>query len=147
MVYRCERCGAEYETDDPPCAECGHQWFEEVSAVVESTGGYVWVCTECGRAHTKNSPPCSRCGNHRFEKRDQDYDIGTDSAPGYLDLATPKYLLAAGVTLLVLSLFVLVIVGVVPLPELLGGKPTVSNVPGEAETANGIPWPTPNARC
>jgi len=138
MSYRCERCGHTHETDEPPCEACGYQYLEPESEVVESTGSHVWVCTECGRTHMKNSPPCSRCGNHVFEKHDQSFDEGSTAAPGYLDLASPAYLAAAAVTVVALGAFVLILLGVVPLPAFLGGQPTVSNVPGNATTADGI---------
>jgi ribosomal protein L37E len=138
MPYRCERCGHTHETDDPPCEACGYQYLEPESEVVESTGSHVWVCTECGRTHMKNSPPCSRCGNHLFEKRDQDLDGSETTAPTYLDLASPAYLAAASVAVVALGAFVLILLGVVPLPAFLGGQPTVSDVPGNATTANDI---------
>ncbi|MFB6183790.1 MAG: hypothetical protein ABEI96_04480 [Haloarculaceae archaeon] len=138
MVYRCSQCGDLYDDDDPPCDNCGNEYFEEVTEVVESTGDQVWVCTECGRVHVKYSPPCSRCGNYELEKRSQDYDLADTAAPSYVDLASPAYLLAAAGLLVVLALLALVLTGVVPLPAFLGGTPSVSNVPGEATTANGV---------
>ena len=138
MAYRCERCGDVYSEDDPPCDNCGHQWFEEVTADVDSTGDLVWACTECGNLHVKNSPPCNRCGNHTFRKRDADFEVDDATAPGYLDLIGPGYVAAVAVGLAVLAILVLVILGVVPLPEALGGQPTVGNAPGNASTAGGL---------
>jgi DNA-directed RNA polymerase subunit RPC12/RpoP len=142
MEWRCERCGKPHEEDDPPCDNCGHGTFER--AVVQQTdlaeGGAlesttVWVCTECGRSHTKHSPPCSRCGNHKLVKEQQRVDDEELTAPGYLDLVTPRYLVGVAIALALAAVFVLGVTGVVQIPGLSSGLPTVSDVPGEAEAA------------
>jgi len=133
MEWRCEWCGKPHEEDDPPCDNCGHGKFEK--AVVRQTDlageegpetTLVWVCTDCGREHPKNAPPCSRCGNTKLEKQRQRVDDNDLSAPGYLDLVTPRYLAAVGVTLVVAAVFVLGVAGVVDLPGFgQGGVPDV----------------------
>lgn len=117
MEYRCEWCGERYPTDDPPCEECGHGEFEEAllreDGTVETTE-LMWVCANCGRAHQRNNPPCKRCGGTDLEPHEQDYDDLSDAvAPSYGDLASPAYLAAVAVALLVFGLLVLVFAGVV----------------------------------
>jgi hypothetical protein len=142
MEWRCEWCGKPHEEDDPPCDNCGHGTFEE--AVVRRTdlsdgsgpeSTTVWVCTECGRSHTKHAPPCSRCGNHKLVAEEQGVDEGELSAPGYLDLVTPRYLAAAAVVLALAGVFLAAVTGLVYVPGLSPGLPPVSDVPGDGETA------------
>jgi DNA-directed RNA polymerase subunit RPC12/RpoP len=142
MEWRCEWCGKPHEEDDPPCDNCGHGTFEK--AVVPQTdlaeGGAlesttVWVCTECGRTHTKHSPPCSRCGNHKLVREKQRVDEEELTAPGYLDLVTPRYLAGVAVVVVLAAVFLLGVTGVVQIPGLSSGLPSVSDVPGEAEAA------------
>jgi hypothetical protein len=146
MEWRCEWCGKPHEENDPPCDNCGHGSFEE--AVVRRTdlaeegdreATLVWVCTDCGREHPKHAPPCSRCGNPSLEKQKQRVDESELNAPGYLDLVTPRYLAALGVTLLVAGVVVLGLTGVVDLPGFdQGGVPDVDGVPGNATAADGV---------
>jgi DNA-directed RNA polymerase subunit RPC12/RpoP len=142
MEWRCEWCGKPHEENDPPCDNCGHGSFEK--AVVQRTdlsegsgpeSTTVWVCTECGRTHTKHSPPCSRCGNHKLVREQQYVDDAELSAPGYLDLVTPRYLAGVVAVLVLAGVFVLGVTGVVHVPGLSPGLPPVSDVPGDAETA------------
>ncbi len=144
MEWRCEWCGKPHEEDDPPCDNCGHGSFEK--AVVRQTdlsgeegpeSTTVWVCTECGRNHTKHAPPCSRCGNHKLVREQQYVDDDELSAPGYLDLVTPRYLVGVAVVLALAGAFVLGVTGVVYVPGLSPGLPPVGDVPGDAETADG----------
>lgn len=145
MEWRCAWCGKPHENDDPPCDNCGHGKFEE--AVVRRTdlaedgpeATLVWVCTECGREHPKHAPPCSRCGNTTLEKQNQRVDDSELTAPGYLDLVTPRYLAALGLTLAVAAVLVLGFAGVLDLPGFDGGGvPDVDGVPGDAEAAGGV---------
>lgn len=144
MEWRCEWCGKPHEENDPPCDNCGHGQFEE--AIVRRTDlagedgpetTLVWVCTDCGREHPKHAPPCSRCGNTTLEKQEQRVAESELTAPGYLDLMTPRYLAALGLTLAVATVVVLGFVGVLDLPGFdQGGVPEVEGVPGN-ETAAG----------
>jgi len=144
MEWRCEWCGKPHEEDDPPCDNCGHGSFEK--AVVPQTdlsegegpdATTVWVCTECGRNHTKHAPPCSRCGNHKLVKEKQRVDDAELSAPGYLDLLTPKYLAGLVVVLGLAGVFTLGVTGLVYIPGLSPGVPPVPDAPGEADAAAG----------
>lgn len=145
MDWRCEWCGKPHEENDPPCDNCGHGTFEE--AVVRQTDPnegvgpeetVVWVCTECGRTHTKHSPPCSRCQNNKLVREVQSVDESELTAPSYLDLLTPKYLAGFVVVLGFAAVFVLGVTGIVYVPGLSPGLPSVSDVPGEADTASGL---------
>jgi hypothetical protein len=145
MEWRCEWCGKPHEEDDPPCDNCGHGKFEK--AVVrqtdlgdgESDPALVWVCTECGREHPKNSPPCSRCGSVSLEQRRQEIDRSELTAPGYVDLLTPRYLAAVGVAVVLGVVFVLGLTGVIDLPGFgNGGVPAVENVPGNATGSGAV---------
>ncbi|SDJ20323.1 hypothetical protein SAMN05216226_101115 [Halovenus aranensis] len=146
MEWRCEWCGKPHDEDDPPCDNCGHGQFEK--AVVRQTdladegnqeATIVWACTDCGREHPKHAPPCSRCGNPTLEKQRQHVDQAELSAPGYLDLVTPRYILALGVTLAVASVVVLGLVGVLDVPGFdQGGVPGVDDVPGNATATGGV---------
>jgi hypothetical protein len=145
MKWRCEWCGKPHEENDPPCDNCGHGTFEE--AVVRQTdlseeegpeSTTVWVCPECGRAHPKHNPPCSRCGHPSLEKEVQRVDESELSPPGYLDLVTPRYVVGLVIVLGLAVVFLLGVTGVVHIPGLSSGVPDVSNVPGDAETANGL---------
>jgi len=142
MEWRCEWCGKPHPEDDPPCDNCGHSKFEK--AVVQQTDlseaerepAIVWVCTDCGREHPKNNPPCSRCGALDFERRRQQIDESELSAPGYLDLLTPRYVAAAAVTAGLVVVFALGVTGVVDVPGFGGqGAPAVQDVPGNATDA------------
>ncbi|MFT4921281.1 MAG: hypothetical protein ACI8XM_000478 [Haloarculaceae archaeon] len=145
MEWRCEWCGKPHEENDPPCDNCGHGTFEE--AVVRQTDPnegagpdetVVWVCTECGRTHTKHAPPCSRCQNNKLVREVQSVDESELTAPGYLDLLTPKYLAGFVLVLGLAAVFVLGVTGIVYVPGLSPGLPSVSDVPGEADTASGL---------
>lgn len=153
MKWRCEWCGKPHDENDPPCDNCGHGSFER--AVVQQTdlaegGGreetIVWVCPECGRAHPKHNPPCSRCGHPTLVKERQTVDDSELSAAGYLDLLTPRYALGIVAGIALAALFVLGLAGIVPIPGLSdGGVPTVADVPGAAETADGLSLSTVEA--
>jgi hypothetical protein len=142
MEWRCEWCGKPHEENDPPCDNCGHGSFER--AVVRQTdlsegdgpeSTTVWVCTECGRSHTKHAPPCSRCGNHKLVREQQHVDEAELSAPGYLDLVTPRYLAAAVAVVALAAVFLAAVTGLVYVPGLSSGLPPVSDVPGDAEVS------------
>ncbi|MFC7073271.1 hypothetical protein ACFQJ7_01340 [Halovenus rubra] len=146
MEWRCEWCGKPHEEDDPPCDNCGHGKFEK--AVVRQTdlsdedgqeATLVWACTDCGREHPKHAPPCSRCGNPTLEKQKQRVAESELDAPGYFDLVTPQYLVAFGLTLVVVAVAVLGFTGVIDVPGFdQGGVPDVDGVPGNATAADGI---------
>ena len=145
MDWRCEWCGKPHEEDDPPCDNCGHSSFEK--AVVQQTdpgdssgpeSTIVWVCTECGRNHTKHSPPCKRCGNNKLVREEQFVDDEELSAPGYLDLLTPRYALGLVVVLALAGLFIGGHTGVIDLPGFGNDVPEVQDVPGNAETAGDV---------
>lgn len=146
MEWRCKWCGKPHEENDPPCDNCGHGQFEkaivrrtDLAEEAEREATLVWVCTDCGREHPKHAPPCSRCGNTTLEKQRQHVDEGELTAPGYLDLATPRYLAAVGLTLAVAAVFVLGFVGVLDLPGFdRGGVPDVDGVPGNSTAAGEI---------
>jgi DNA-directed RNA polymerase subunit RPC12/RpoP len=142
MEWRCEWCGKPHAEDDPPCDNCGHGSFER--AVVRQTdlsegegpeSTTVWVCTECGRNHAKHAPPCSRCGNHKLVKEQQRVDEADLSAPGYLDLVTPRYLAAAAAVVVLGVVFLAAVTGLVYVPGLSPGLPPVSDVPGDADVS------------
>ena len=146
MEWRCDWCGKPHAENDPPCDNCGHSRFEK--AIVRRTDlsegekraeTLVWVCTDCGREHPKHAPPCSRCGNTTLEKQTQRVEESELTAPGYLDLVTPRYLAVLGVTLLVATVAVLGFAGVVDLPGFdQTGVPDVEGVPGNESTAGGV---------
>ena len=146
MEWRCEWCGKPHAEDDPPCDNCGHGKFEK--AVVRRTdlaegegleSTLVWVCTDCGREHPKHAPPCSRCGNTTLEKQEQRVSEDELTAPGYLDLVTPRYIATLGLTLAVAAVLILGFVGVLDLPGFdQGGVPTVDTVPGNETTAGDV---------
>ena len=146
MEWRCEWCGKPHEEDDPPCDNCGHGTFEK--AVVQQTDlsvdgpetTLVWVCTDCGREHTKHSPPCSRCGSPSLEKREQGVADDELTAPGYLDLLTPRYLAVLGLVVVLAAVLALGFAGIVDLPGMgHSDVPEVKNVPGNETTAsNGV---------
>jgi hypothetical protein len=101
----------------------------------------VWVCPECGRQHQKNSPPCSRCGNPSLDRHvptEEDFaeELGGTS---YLDLLEPRFVLGFAVAIVAAVGLVLAMLGVITLPGMDGGGDlTVEDVPGSAETANGV---------
>lgn len=145
MKWRCEWCGKPHEENDPPCDNCGHGSFER--AVVQQTDlsegdgqreTIVWVCADCGRPHPKHNPPCSRCGHPTLEKQAQSVDESELSPPGYLDLLTPRYAVGLVVVLGLAAIFLLGVAGIVPLPGFSDGIPSVSDVPGRADTADGL---------
>jgi DNA-directed RNA polymerase subunit RPC12/RpoP len=144
MEWRCEWCGKPHDENDPPCDNCGHGTFEKAVVPVADAGdelgskSAVWVCTECGREHTKHTPPCSRCGNEKLVRERQEVSESELTAPGYLDLVTPKYVLGLVAVLGLGALFILGLAGVVPLPGFGNSVPSVSDVPGNAETVNDI---------
>lgn len=138
MEWRCEWCGKPHESDDPPCDNCGHSSFER--AVVpakdisegQQEAAIVWECTACGREHPKHSPPCSRCGNSTLEKSRLELDDDELTSPGYLDLVTPRYVVAAVVTLLVAGFVLFGLIGTSALPGL--GDST----PGDPDELDGM---------
>jgi len=145
MEWRCEWCGKPHEEDDPPCDHCGHGSFEQ--AIVRRTdlaadgpeSTLVWICTDCGREHPKHAPPCSRCGNTTLEKQRQRVDDSELTAPGYLELVTPQYLAALGLTLGIAALLILGFAGVVDLPGFGDdGPPEVDGVPGDSDAVGDV---------
>jgi len=144
MDWRCEWCGKPHEENDPPCDNCGHGSFEKaVVPVADSetelgSNATVWVCTECGREHPKHAPPCSRCGNETLVQQRQEVEATELQAPSYMDLVTPRYVLGLIAVLALGALFALGVAGIVPLPGFDTGVPTVSDVPGSADTAGDI---------
>ncbi len=152
MEWRCEWCGKPHEEDDPPCDNCGHGTFEK--AVVPVAGdesdlgskATVWVCEECGREHTKHTPPCSRCGNETLVQQRQEITDDELNAPGYLDLLTPAYAVGLVAVLGLAALFILGVTGVVSLPGFGNSVPTVSDVPGDAETTGDVSLATVEQR-
>ena len=144
MEWRCEWCGKPHDENDPPCDNCGHGTFEKaVVPVADSeselgTEATVWVCTECGREHTKHTPPCSRCGNEKLVRQHQEVDDAELTAPGYLDLLTPRYVLGLVAVLALAALFVLGLTGVIALPGFGNAVPDVSDVPGSDTAIDGV---------
>lgn len=140
MEWRCAWCGKPHESDDPPCDECGHNSFERAvvqGADVDST--VAWVCTQCGREHPKHNPPCSRCGNQTLERRDITVDDAELAAPGYRDLLTPTYVAAIIGVAVLGGVLLLGLAGVISLPGMAPGVPTVSDVPGNASHLGDVP--------
>lgn len=144
--WRCAWCEKPHERNDPPCDNCGHHKFERAVVPVAPDMGDdyqrepVWVCPECGRQHQKNSPPCSRCGHHRLEKHvpgDEDF-AGELGGTSYVDLLEPRYVAGFAVALVALAALVLAALGVITLPGMDSGVPTVEDVPGSADSANGL---------
>ena len=143
MKWRCEFCGKPHEEDDPPCDNCGHSGFEK--AVVPRTDlaegerepALVWVCAECGREHPKNTPPCSRCGAATLEKQRQAIDETELTAPGYRDLLTPGYVLAALLAVLGTIVLVFAITGGVAVPGTGLGAGGASGSGGDGLAVNG----------
>jgi ribosomal protein L37E len=144
MEWRCEWCGKPHENDDPPCDNCGHGSFERAVVPVAAdrdtlgTESTVWVCTNCGREHTKHTPPCSRCGHDELERRRQQIDESEITAPGYLDLVTPRYIAAFLGVLALAAVFLLGVTGTVDIPGFGTGIPEVADVPGNATAAGGV---------
>lgn len=137
MTWRCDRCDAIYETNDPPCDTCGNE--ELVSAArsepATTVTSFVWACTECGREHVKNSPPCSRCGHPMLERREPSYDEPDTAAASYLSVARPYFPVAALLGIVV----VVAASGIVPIELLPGhGPPSPPDAPGDGEVAAGI---------
>ena len=145
MDWRCEWCGKPHESDDPPCDNCGHSKFEK--AVVQQTdlsedgldSTKLWVCTECGREHTKHSPPCSRCGAPNLELRETRVEDAELSAPGYLDLVTPKYAIAFVLTIAIAGYFFVGITGLATVPGFPGQGPPAVDAPGNESTFGEVP--------
>ncbi|MEF8776790.1 MAG: hypothetical protein V5A43_09855 [Haloarculaceae archaeon] len=145
MEWRCEWCGKPHAENDPPCDNCGHGTFERAvvrgapAAESEGPSTTVWVCPECGRAHPKNSPPCSRCGHGKLELEERSIDdYGDVGAPSYRDLLTRRYALGLVAALGLAAVFVLGVMGIVPIPGLTPQGLEVAGVPGNASVAAGI---------
>jgi len=156
MVWVCPECGREHTKHSPPCSRCNNPTLErrekrvdesnlteapgtaDADAAVGADSTTVWVCTECGREHAKHSPPCSRCGNADLERREKRVADDELSAPGYLELLTPGYMVALAAVLALATVFVLGVTGVADVPGLGGGVPEVRGVPGNATSANGV---------
>jgi hypothetical protein len=142
MEWRCEWCGEPQSANDPPCPNCGHGTFEEVDDPTDDQQDVttsVWVCTSCGREHPKHSPPCSRCGNMEFEHRERDLeaieaelDVG-----GYLDVASPRYLVGFIIAAVAIAVLALGVAGVIDLPGAGGEVPSVADVPGNDTIVDG----------
>ena len=140
MEWRCAWCGKPHEENDPPCDECGHNSFERAvvqGADVDST--VAWVCTECGREHPKHNPPCSRCGHQTLERRQITVDDDELAAPGYRELLTPAYVVAILAVVALGGLLLLGLAGVVSLPGMQPGVPTVADVPGNGSHLDDVP--------
>jgi hypothetical protein len=140
MEWRCAWCGKPHEENDPPCDECGHSSFERAvvqGADVDST--VAWVCTECGREHPKHTPPCSRCGNQTLERREITVDEAELAVPGYRDLLTAKYVAAIVAVVVLGGVLLLGLAGVVDLPGVGPGVPSVSDVPGNDSHLGDVP--------
>ncbi|WP_226023404.1 hypothetical protein [Halomicrobium salinisoli] len=118
MEWRCARCGAIQDEDDPPCDECGFHGFERVPGGDESSpSDPVWVCPECGRQHQKNSPPCKRCGHVHLEQREPDYEAFDDiGGTTYRDVLEPRYVAGFVFAGLLGAVLVLGVAGVITLP-------------------------------
>ena len=157
-VWVCTNCGREHPKHSPPCSRCnnaklerqekridesnltampGKDEYETVSA--ESTT--VWVCAACGREHPKKSPPCSRCGHVILEPETKRVDDTELAAPSYLDLLTPKYIAALGVTSLLVLVFILGFTGMADVPgfpDPAGSFESPDAVPGNTTESGGI---------
>jgi len=141
----CAWCEKPHDRNDPPCDNCGHHKFEKavVPVAPESTDHDrepVWVCPECGRQHQKNSPPCSRCGHASLERRIPDDDEFAEELSGtsYFDVLEPMYLVAIVFAVVAGGALLLGLLGVITLPGMGGDSLAVSNVPGNATTADGL---------
>jgi hypothetical protein len=141
----CAWCEKPHDRNDPPCDNCGHHKFEKavVPVAPESTDHDrepVWVCPECGRQHQKNSPPCSRCGHASLERRIPDDDGFAEELGGtsYFDVLEPIYLVAIVFAVVAGGALLLGLLGVISLPGMGGDSLAVSNVPGNATTAEGL---------
>ncbi|CAI50171.1 uncharacterized protein NP_4160A [Natronomonas pharaonis DSM 2160] len=132
MQWRCEWCGRNYESDEPPatCETCGRESFEaDTDDDPFESEQIVWACADCGREHVKHSPPCARCGGHNLERQRVTVDVDEDvSAPGYLSVGAP-YLLGALVVVVIVGL---ALVGVIPVPG-LSGPPAPPDAPADEE--------------
>jgi len=141
----CEWCEKPHDRNDPPCDNCGHHKFEKavVPVAPESTDHErepIWACPECGRQHQKNSPPCSRCGHASLERRvpdDQDFEAELGGT-SYRDVLEPKYVAAMVFAVVAGGVLLLGLLGVISLPGMGGDSLAVSNVPGDATTADGL---------
>ena len=160
-VWVCTSCGREHTKHSPPCSRCGNATLERTRKrvdesnltdgplssdeyeTVSSDSTTMWVCTECGREHPKHSPPCSRCGNATLEREEKRITDAELAAPGYRDLATPRYLAVLGVTLVVAAIAVLGFAGVVDVPGFSAADPaadptadpTAVDAPGDPDMA------------
>jgi len=88
---------------------------------------FEWECESCGRTQPKHNPPCSRCGGMSFEKVPVEYDAASSDS----GFSRRQYLTYGGAIAGVLALG-----GYAVFRE--GETPSVSNVPGNADAAQGI---------
>ncbi|PSP81397.1 hypothetical protein BRC81_00080 [Halobacteriales archaeon QS_1_68_20] len=164
LVWVCTECGREHPRNSPPCSRCGNTTLEKREQTVEDPldgpnttddestrtgdgsatadgapdgpGGdttTVWACTECGRAHPRNSPPCSRCGNMDLEREVRKFD-DVGGGGGWLDALDRKYALGFVGAFVLLGVVLASTFGLLG----LGGPPSVEDVPGSAESVEGL---------
>lgn len=73
MTWICANCGAEHDSNSPPCTECAHEQFAKLedSATapeeIDRTNAVNFECAECGRLHQRNNPPCTDCGSMQLQ--------------------------------------------------------------------------------
>ncbi len=156
LVWVCTECGREHPRNSPPCSRCGNTTLEkqeqtvddpldgpnaDEGAATESDDGgpggdttTVWACTECGRAHPRNSPPCSRCGHMNLEREVREFDDVAASGGGWLDALDRKHVLGFAGAFLLLGVVLASTLGLLG----LGGPPSVDDVPGSAESVEGL---------
>lgn len=133
MKWLCEDCGAIHGRNDPPCVECGGTSFEKAVYRDESGGqqldAFEWQCDECGRRQPGNRTPCTDCGSLSYEKVPLRTDLGPDASDGSL---SRRELFGYGGGLAA-------VLGLGAYAYLRrSSRPSISNVPGEATSANGI---------
>ncbi len=118
MEWRCARCGAIQDKDDPPCDDCGFHGFERAPSDGEAgPSDPVWVCPECGRQHQKNSPPCKRCGHVHLEQREPDWEAFDDvGGTTYRDVLELRYVAGFVFAGLLGTVLLLGVAGVITLP-------------------------------
>jgi len=88
MTWICADCGAEHESNQPPCLQCAGETFVRKEEYVESGGpeagdnaGPRWRCEGCGKVYSSRSPPCSRCGSMQLTNDpDAEIDQGDPTA-------------------------------------------------------------------
>ena len=155
LVWVCESCGRTHQRNSPPCSRCGHakleqreQRFDEDDPLAsvreepatsgseraaDATGDSVtvWACTECDRQHPRNNPPCSRCGHMSFEQREQHFEDIQPSGGGWLDALFSRYGLGLVGAVLLLGIFAAGGAGIIDVPGMATGPPTVEDVPGD----------------